>query len=83
MSYLEMYKPWLLIQLVSSLRLLKISPILNVFNLLKERDLNLWRIVEVITYYYLICHFMACLLLANVAFDVDARDTWLRRIPVP
>ena len=53
------------------------------FDKLKERNLNLWRIIEVITYYYLICHYLACLLLANAAFDHDARDTWLRRIPVP
>ena len=53
------------------------------FDKLKERNLNLWRIIEVITYYYLICPYLACLLLANAAFDHDARDTWLRRIPVP
>ena len=36
-----------------------------------------------LTYYYLICHYLTCLLLANAAFDHDARDTWLRRIPIP
>ena len=62
---------------------MKIRPIFTVFDALKNRNLNFWRIVEVLTYYYLICHFTACLLLANAAYDQDARDTWLRRIPVP
>lgn len=83
LSFLEVYRPWALICLLSSVRLCKFRPIFMLFDALKDRNLNLWRIIEVLTYYYLICHFTACLLLANAAYDHDARDNWLRRIPVP
>ena len=83
LSFLEIYRPWLLIVILSTVRLVKIRPITAVFNKLKERNLHLWRILEVLTYYYVICHYLACLLLANAAFDHDARETWLRRIPIP
>ena len=36
-----------------------------------------------ITWYYLICNYISCLLIANAAYQEDARETWLRRIPVP
>lgn len=83
LGFLEIYRPWLLICLLSSIRLVKIRPVFQVFNALKDRNLNLWRIIEVLTYYYLICHYLACILLANAAFNHDARNVWLRRIPVP
>ena len=83
LSFLEIYKPWPLICLLSSIRLVKIRPILQVFDSLKSRNLNLWRIIEVLTYYYVICHYIGCLLLANAAYAPDARENWLRRIPAP
>ena len=83
LGFLEIYRPWLLICLLSSIRLVKIRPVFQVFNALKDKNLNLWRIIEVLTYYYLICHYLACILLANAAFNHDARSVWLRRIPVP
>ena len=83
LNTLEIYRPWLIIVMLSTVRLLKIRPVFMVFDSLKERNLNLWRIMEVLTYYYLICHYLACLLLANGAWNHDARDVWLRRIPVP
>jgi len=83
LNHLEVYRPWLIVCVVSSLRLLKMNPIIKVFNRLKKRNLNMWRIAEVITYYYFFNHYFTCLLIANAAFEHDARDNMLRRIPVP
>ena len=83
LSFIDVYDPWLLVCMLGSLRLTKILPVLKFFDRLKERNLNLWRIIEVLTWYYLICHYVTCLLLANAAYTDDARETWLRRIPVP
>ena len=82
-SLLELYDPWLLVNSLSALRLVKISPILRFFDFLKHYRLNIWRIIEAITFYIFIVHFMTCLLLSGVAFEEDARENWLRRIPVP
>ena len=83
LSIMNVYEPWLLICAFATLRLTKILPILAFFDKLKERNLNLWRIIEVLCFYYLICNYVTCLLLANAAYQEDTRETWLRRIPVP
>ena len=83
LSFMNLYEPWLLVCMVGSLRLTKIHPVLQFFDRLKERNLNLWRIIEVLTWYYLICNYLTCILLSGAAFQEDARETWLRRIPVP
>lgn len=68
---------------MSFARLCKLRPLFNFFSMLKTKELNTWRIVEVIVYYYLICNFLACVYLAMASNSEDVRDTWLRRIPVP
>ena len=76
-------RPWWLLVVVSAFRLCKLRPLFNFFAMLKTKELNTWRIVEVIVYYYLICNFLACVYLAMASNAPDIRDTWLRRIPVP
>ena len=63
--------------------MVKVRPILSCFDRLKNKNLNLWRIIEVLTFYYLICHFLTGLILSGAAYAPDVRENWLRRIPVP
>jgi len=83
LSQLEIYRPWLLVCVVSSLRILKMNPVIKLFNRLKKHNLTMWRIAEVVVYYYLFSHWFACILIANAAFDHDARDNMMRKLPVP
>ena len=81
--YTGISKPWFLLEILRSLRLLNLEPLIATFRYLKTFSLNMWRIFEVILYYYLICNYMAGVLLSMSAYEPDARQTWLRRIPVP
>jgi len=82
LSHLKVYRPWLIVCVVSSLRILKMNPIIRVFNRLKKRNLTMWRIAEVVVNYYFFSHWFSCILIANAVFDHDARENMLRRMPV-
>ena len=42
-----------------------------------------WRVIEVITLYYLITHVITCIWISIGKYVPDVRETWIRRIPVP
>lgn len=65
-----------------TLRMVKAMPLIKFFVFLGKYSLNLVRIVEVITYYYIIANWYACLGLQMAMYD-DWTQNWLRRCPVP
>jgi hypothetical protein len=65
------------------LRLVKVLPLLKMFDILKSKDLQKWRIIEVIVLYYIICHVISNVWISMGLSHSDIRSTWLRRLPVP
>ncbi len=73
----------MLVDSLSLLRMVKIWPLFKIFEVLKKREVDTWRIIEVIITYYIACHIVSCVVI-SVAYDNDdVRKTWMRRIPVP
>lgn len=75
--------PLLVIYYLKCLRLVKLSPILKVFESIKQRMLNFGRIFEMLFLYYTACHIIACSFINIAYLQDDIRNTWLRRLPVP
>ena len=65
-----------------SFRMVKAMPLVKMFRQLGKHSLNIVRIVEVVTYYYIIANWYACLGLQMAMYD-DWTSNWLRRCPVP
>lgn len=79
----DLDEPLLIIFYLKCLRLVKLTPILRVFEAIKQRILNFGRIVEMLFLYYSACHIIACSFI-NIAYrQDDIRETWLRRLTVP
>ena len=76
-------QPLLIIFYLKCLRLLKLRPVIRLFNALKQRALNFARILEMLFLYYVACHIIACSFICIAYKQPDIRDTWLRRLPVP
>lgn len=57
-------------------------PLVKLFKQLGKYSLNIVRIVEVVTYYYIVSNWYACLGLQMVMYD-NWMHNWLRRVPVP
>ncbi|CAI2367548.1 unnamed protein product [Moneuplotes crassus] len=69
--------------MIKCLRLVKLYPILKVFEAIKQKVLNFGRIIEMLFLYYAACHIIACSFI-NIAYrQDDIRETWLRRLTVP
>ncbi len=83
MQNIDVHSPVLLIDLLCLLRLVKIWPIFKPFSILKRRDVNRGRIMEVIITYYIACHIVTCIVISIALHEPDVRNTWLRRVPVP
>lgn len=79
----QQHEPVLLVDFLCLLRIVKIMPILKLFEYLKSENMQKWRVIEVVITYYFICHIITGVWISmGVAAD-DVRETWLRRIPVP
>ena len=65
------------------LRLVKILPLLKLFDFLKSKNMQKWRVIEVVVQYYLIGHIVTGIWISMGQFVPDVRETWIRRIPVP
>ena len=72
---------WLI--LLSFLRILKIQPLVKVFNKKQKENLIKWRIISTICLHYVVCHWFACIMIAQAFYDTDWTQNWLRRCPVP
>jgi len=79
----EYHEPQMLTITLCVLRLVKILPFLKMFDSLKTRNMKKYRVIEVIVLYYIICHTITCIWISIANFEPDARETWIRRIPVP
>jgi len=79
----ETRQPLLIINTLCLLRLVKIWPIYKILASLKKRSVDAIRIVEVVITYYIACHIVSCYVISLALHVPDARDTWLRRVPVP
>jgi len=53
------------------------------FEYLRSRNLNLWRAVEVIFYYYIVTHYWSCIMVSFACWEGDANKTWLAKVPFP
>jgi hypothetical protein len=53
------------------------------FDMLLSKNMEKWRIIQVVVYYHLINHYIACCWISIAYFVPDVRSTWLRRAPVP
>jgi hypothetical protein len=62
--------------------LIKIGPIINVFDWFKQRALNFTRVMEMLFLYYCAAHIFACSLIKIAYTQDDINSTWLRRLPV-
>jgi hypothetical protein len=72
-----------LVDFICLLRLVKILPLLKLFDFLKSRNMQKWRVIEVVVQYYLIGHIVTGVWISMGQFHADVRETWIRRIPVP
>jgi hypothetical protein len=50
---------------------------------LKKINVNLFRIFELLVYYYFVAHVVSGIMLSFGLTNPDIRNTWLNRIPVP
>jgi len=78
----NIHEPQEIIISLSMLRLVKILPLLKMFDTLKVRNMKKYRVIEVVVLYYLICHSITGIWIAMANSSEDARETWIRRIPV-
>lgn len=58
-------------------------PIIKVFEQLKSGNMQKWRVIEVVVFYYIICHLITGVWISMGQFEADVRETWVRRIKVP
>jgi hypothetical protein len=73
----------ILVDTLCLLRLCKILPLLKLFDFLKSKNMQKWRVIEVVVQYYLIGHIVTGIWISMGQFVPDVRETWVRRIPVP
>ena len=73
----------ILVDTLCLLRLCKILPLLKLFDFLKSKHMQKWRVIEVVVQYYLIGHIVTGIWISMGQFVPDVRETWVRRIPVP
>jgi len=73
----------MLVDTLCLLRLCKILPLLKLFDFLKSKNMQKWRVIEVVVQYYLIGHIVTGIWISMGQFVPDVRETWVRRIPVP
>lgn len=68
--------------MVMSLRIVKIRPLFVIFEKLAPINLPLVRVLETIYYNYIFCSFYSVILIDMSIWELDARTTWIRRLPV-
>ncbi|MDR3547168.1 MAG: cyclic nucleotide-binding domain-containing protein [Candidatus Pacebacteria bacterium] len=79
----NVYYPTYVVACVKMLRLLKFWPLVKFLRLLKTRWLNAVRILEVIFYYFVFAHIMACLMILMMYIPATLNESWVRRLPFP
>jgi hypothetical protein len=79
----SIHRPLLLCNPLSLLRLVKVLPLIKLFDYLRSEHQQKWRILEVMITYYIINHILTCNWLSMGLHVEDVRDTWVRRITVP
>ena len=67
-AYYSYWEPWYITNFVSTIRCFKIRPILKFFDLMRSRNLNVWRAIEVIFYYYAVTHYWSCIMVSEAAY---------------
>jgi hypothetical protein len=48
-----------------------------------KENLIRWRIIETLFFYYMFCHWCACIMITTAINNDEWTGTWLRRCPVP
>jgi len=81
---IKYHEPLLLVDSLCLIRLVKIYPLIKMFNDLKSNNMQKWRVIEVMVLYYLICHIFTGVWISMGIFkSPDVRVAWVRRIKVP
>ena len=78
-----LHNPILITNTLCLLRLVKVYPLIKLFDYLRSVNMQKFRILEVMITYYLLNHIFTCIWLSMGLNADDTRDTWIRRIPVP
>jgi hypothetical protein len=65
------------------LRITKIWEFFSVFRYLKQFNLPVFTIIQLIFIYYIGAHIVACIFLNQAMTAADIRDTWLVKVPYP
>jgi hypothetical protein len=55
-SFFKYHEPLLLVNSLCLLRLVKLLPLIKLFEYLKSRNMQKYRVIEVVTTYYIIGH---------------------------
>ena len=82
-SNLNVTEPWYVMIALSSVCLCKFRVIVKAFTKLRTINSTIFRIIEVMCYYYIITHYWACVMIASAAYVPDCNLTWLRKVPYP
>ena len=82
-SNLNITEPWYVMIALRSVCLCKFRVIVKAFTKLRTINTTIFRIIEVMCYYYIITHYWACVMIASAAYVPDCNLTWLRKVPYP
>jgi len=85
MMSVEITQSWNMFVIVglSSLRLIKLKPLIKLFNQKQKDQLTKWRIISTVYIYYCFCHWSANIMIYMAIYEDDWTANWLRRCPVP
>lgn len=79
----DYHEPLLVCNPLCLLRLVKVLPMIKLFDHLRSEHMQKFRILEVMITYYVINHVLTCIWLSMGLHAADVRETWIRRLPHP
>lgn len=82
-SHLNLTEPLYVLIALKSVCLCKFRVIMKAFTKLRAINSAVFRIIEVVFYYYITTHYWTCVMIAEAAYVPDCNLTWLRKVPYP
>ncbi|EAS07210.2 cyclic nucleotide-binding domain protein (macronuclear) [Tetrahymena thermophila SB210] len=71
---------------ITFLKLIRIIPyfrIFNIFSKLKKKNIYLYKVIETLILYILLCHVLGCIFILLGKIESDFNSSWMIKVPAP
>ncbi|KAL4465802.1 hypothetical protein ABPG73_014251 [Tetrahymena malaccensis] len=68
------------------LKLIRVVPFFRIFNILsklKKKNIYLYKVIETLILYILLCHFLGCIFILLGKIESDFNSSWMIKVPAP